>query len=356
MRPEARKAEAAGSPAGQSRRLAAAGVRHGDGDRTLSVALVCIEPALHAALLSIEPFRAANRLSKSPLFDIDFLSGDARPCSSMDIALPVTATLEDTKTYDLVLLHSSYEFSSGSRSALHRWLRRQAAGRAHICGMDTAPLLLAEAGLLEGYRATSHWSTIASFRELHPHTDVVEQLFVVDRDRSTCAGQLACLDLSLHLLEHFCGPNMKELVANEIVYPASRGEGSPQRTIVNGTTWQTNPFLARAQKLMQDNVEEPLSIEGVADRCGISVRELQYLFRKYLKASPKTYYLTFRLQRARELLLYSTMSIGETGLACGFSSPATYFRAFRTRYKTSPANYRKAFRETAPLPDGRRLY
>ena len=327
-----------------------------DPRRTFSIALASLEPALHAALLSIEPFRAANRLSQSPLFQIDFLSArnDRRP--AMDIALRPTASLHDSKIYDLILLHSSYEFSDDRKSALFRWLRRQAASRAHICALDAAPLLLAEAGLLRGYRATSHWSTIPSFRELHPETDVVEQLFVVDRDRSTCAGQLASLDLSLHMLERFCGSALAELVANEIVYPAARADHCPQRQIVNHTAWQTNPFLARAQQLMQETIEEPLSIEALAGRCGISVRELQYLFRKYLKASPKSYYLTFRLQRATELLLYSPMSVGETGLACGFSSPGTYFRAFRARYKSSPTSYRKAFRESGARPDGRRLY
>ncbi|CAN7297179.1 helix-turn-helix domain-containing protein [Rhizobium sp. LjRoot30] len=327
-----------------------------DPHRTFSIALVSVEPAVHAALLSIEPFRAANRLSQSPLFQIDFLSArdDERP--PMDITLPATASLDDDKAYDLVLLHSSYEFGGDRKSALFRWLRRQAASRAQICALDAAPLLLAEAGLLKGYRATSHWSTIASFRELHPETDVVEQLFVVDRDRSTCAGQLASLDLSLFMLERFCGAALKTLVANEIVYPVARADHSLQREIVNSTTWQANPFLARAQRLMQETIEEPLSIEELAGRCGISARELQYLFRKYLKASPKSYYLTFRLQRAKELLLYSPMSVGETGLACGFSSPGTYFRAFRARYKTSPTSYRRAFRENGPRPDGRRLY
>jgi len=103
-----------------------------DLQRTFSIALACVEPALHAALLSIEPFRAANRLSKAPLFQIDFLSPDDGRRPSMDIALPVTASLDDARTYDLVLLHSSYEFSGDSKGALFRWLRRQAAARIHI--------------------------------------------------------------------------------------------------------------------------------------------------------------------------------------------------------------------------------
>ena len=103
-------------------------------------------------------------------------------------------------------------------------------------------------------------------------------------------------------------------------------------------------------------IRDRLSIDLVAERCGVSQRELQHLFRTHLKASPKNYYMTFRLQRAKELLLYSAMSVRETGLASGFTSSATYFRAFRSRFNTSPLNYRKAFNATSSTPDGRRLY
>lgn len=326
-----------------------------DGPR--KVAVTAMEPALHAVLLSIEPFRAANRLSKSPLFTFDFLSADGSPIvTTLNISIPSTAKFEDGTLYDLVLLHSSYEFSGDRKGPLFKWLRRQASAKALICAIDAAPLLLAEAGLLDGYTATSHWSTIASFRELHPGTNVVEQLFVVDRDRVTCAGQIACLDQSLFLLEQLCGATLREIVANEIVYPAFRSENAQQRQIINGNAWHTNPVLLKAQHLMRQTIEEPLTIGKLADRCGVSKRELQHLFRKHLKASPKSYYLTFRLQRAKELLLYSTLSVRETGLASGFSSPATYFRAFRDRFHSSPMNYRKAFQGSSAMPDGRRLY
>ncbi|MBN9063709.1 MAG: hypothetical protein BGP06_04625 [Rhizobiales bacterium 65-9] len=326
-------------------------------DEPHKIAIVAVEPALHAVLLSIEPFRAANRLSKSPLFKFDFLSADDSPIvTTLNISIPSTAKFEDATLYDVVFLHSSYEFSSDRKGPLYKWLRRQATAKALICAIDAAPLLLAEAGLLTGYTATSHWSTIASFKELHPGTNVVEQLFVVDRDRVTCAGQVACLDQSLFLLEQLGGATLREIVANEIVYPSFRGESAQQRHIINGNAWHTNPVLLKAQHLMRQSIEEPLSIGELANRCGVSKRELQHLFRRHLRASPKSYYLTFRLQRAKELLLYSTLSIRETGLASGFSSPATYFRAFRDRFNSSPMNYRKAFQGSSALPDGRRLY
>lgn len=326
-------------------------------DEPHDIAVVSLEPALHAVLLSIEPFRAANRLSKSPRFRLDFLSADGEPIqTTLDISIPATSRFDDGRTFDVVLLHSSYEFSVDRKGPLFKWLRRQASSGAQICAIDTAPLLLAKAGLLKGYCATSHWSTIASFRELHPDTDVVEQLFVVDRDRATCAGQVACLDLSLFILEKLCGPALREVVANEIVYPLARADSSPQRQIVNDTAWSANPTLLRAQRLMRETIEEPLPIEELATRCKISKRELQHLFRKHLKTSPKSCYLTFRLQHARELLLYSPLSIRETGLASGFSSPATYFRAFKAKFNSSPMSYRRAFQKSSVKPDGRRLY
>ena len=326
-------------------------------DEPRSLAIVLLEPALHAVLLSIEPFRAANRLSETPLFDFDFLSVDGQPTATpFGTSIPSTATFAEGKLYDLVLLHSSYEFNGSGKSSLFRWLRRQASGGAHLCAIDAAPLVVAEAGLLDGYSATSHWSTIASFRESHPDVDVVEQLFVIDRDRATCAGQTACLDCSLAILERFCGSRLREFVSNEIVYPSLRSDNGPQRHIVNSATWHTNPILLKAEHLMRASIEEPLTIDELAARCEISKRELQYLFRKYLKTSPKSCYLTFRLQRAKELLLYSDMSVRETGLASGFSSPASYFRAFRERFATSPMNYRRAFQSSSATPDGRRLY
>lgn len=328
-----------------------------DVDGLHKIAVICVEPSLHGTLLSIEPFRSANRLSKSRLFNIDFVSVDGKPTNTnLDIMIPATATLNSPVTYDLILLHSCYGIGGEGKNALFRWLRRQATAGAHLCGLDAGPLLLAEAGLLEGYKATSHWSTLASFRELYPGTEVVEQLFVVDRNRSTCAGQLACLDYGMFMLDRFCGRVLRDIVANDLIFPGIRPDSGEQRQILNGHSWHTNPILLRAQEVMRENIEDPLSIEVIAQKCEISQRELQHLFRKHLKASPKSYYITFRLQRATELLLYSSLSVRETGIASGFTSSATYFRVFRSRFGTSPMYYRRAFQVNASAPDGRRLY
>jgi transcriptional regulator GlxA family with amidase domain len=328
-----------------------------DADRKRLVALVVgREPSLHSAFLAIEPFRAANRVSKSTLFSIDLLSADpATPPASMDITFPMTATFDEGRKFDLVILLVSYNVADEAKGKLFGWLRRQSAAGAHLCGMDTGPLLLAEAGLLDGYDATCHWTAIASLKELSANTRIVEQLYLIDRNRSTCAGQAASLDYSMAMLRHMCGDALYHLVGNELIYTAPRSAELRQREIINPQPFMTNPLLSRAQRIMQENVESPLDIETVAERCGISIRELQYLFQRHLNTSPKKRYIALRLQHAKELLLYSSMSIRETGLASGFMTPSAYYRAFLAVFQTSPQEYRNAFAKKSTVY-GRNLY
>ncbi|WP_277920685.1 helix-turn-helix domain-containing protein [Rhizobium sp. YJ-22] len=326
-------------------------------ERKRSIALVVgREPSLHTIFLSIEPFRAANRVSEEAMFSIDFMPADPEAApTSMDIALPVTAGFDDARKYDLVFLHVTYDVAEAAKARLFKWLRRQSAAGAHLCGVDAGPLLLAEAGLLDGYMATCHWTGMASLREFSATSRVVEQLYVVDRNRSTCAGQAATLDYSMTMLRSMCGAALYNLVCNELIYAAPRPAEVRQREIVNGQPFLVNPVLSRARRIMQETVEEPLEMEAIADRCGVSVRELQYLFRRHLNTSPKKIYMALRLQHAKELLLYSSMSIRETGLACGFATPSAYYRAFCAVYRKSPQEYRSDFAKKSTMY-GRNLY
>lgn len=332
-------------------------LKSNDAPRPRNVALVLnSDSSLHSSLLAIEPFRAANRLSNQPHYSIDILSLDGTPIlTSLQIVVQATASFQSDTKYDLVLVAISYEPSSPFKRKLFPWLRRQARFGAHICGIDYGPLVLAECGLLKGYMATAHWGTIAAFRDQYPDTRVVEQLYVIDRDRSTCAGQLSVLDYSLSMLEKFSGHVLAKAVNNELIYIETRNGASAQRRFINENQWKGNPVLARASEIMIDAMEEPLPMRSVARACGISLRELQYLFKRYLGRSPKDFYMELRLNRAKELLLYSGLSIRETGVACGFVSESTFFRAFRARFGTTPMKLRASFHSTSTR-DGRRVY
>jgi AraC family carnitine catabolism transcriptional activator len=157
------------------------------------------------------------------------------------------------------------------------------------------------------------------------------------------------------MLRNMCGDTLYHLVCNELIYTVPRRAERHQREIVNGQPFMTNPILSRAQRIMQETVEYPLDMETVAERCGISLRELQYLFQRHLNTSPKKMYMAFRLQHAKELLLYSAMSIRETGLASGFATPSAYYRAFYAVYQKSPQEYRNDFAKKSTMY-GRNLY
>lgn len=325
-------------------------------ERTIGL-VIGREPSLHSALQAVEPFRAANRVSGSALFGIDFIAADPeQPPVSIGITIPLTAGFDDARKYDLVLLLVSYSIDDQAKPKLFRWLRRQSAAGAHLCGIDAGPLLLAEAGLLDGYRATCHWTGMASLKELLPADDVVEQLYVIDRNRSTCAGQASCLDFSMAMLRDMTWDTVYNAVCNELIYTSRRDPELPQRELMNAHSWLTNPILSKAQRIMKETVEYPLEIEKVAQRCSVSTRELQYLFQRHLNSTPKKTYMAFRLQHAKELLLYSSMSIRETGLASGFVSPSAYYRAFRAVFQKSPQEYRSDFAKNQSEMYGRNLY
>jgi transcriptional regulator GlxA family with amidase domain len=329
-----------------------------DAPRQRNVALVLnSDSSLHSSLLAVEPFRAANRLSTQSHYSVDILSPDGAPIlTSLQILVQVTGSFQSDKRYDLVLVALAYEPSTPFKRKLFPWLRRQARFGAHLCGIDYGPLILAECGLLKGYTATAHWSTIAAFRDQYPDTKVVEQLYVIDRDRSTCAGQVSVLDYSLSMVEKFSGQVLAKAVNNELIYMETRNGASAQRRLINENHWKGNPVLARASEIMIDAMEEPLPMRSVARSCGISLRELQYLFKRYLGRSPRDFYMELRLNRAKELLLYSGLSIRETGVACGFVSESTFFRAFRARFDTTPMRLRASFHSVPTTRDGRRVY
>lgn len=327
-------------------------------ERACSVALVIgHEPSVHSTFLAAEPFRAANRVSRTAAFTIDFIAADPNaPPVSMNLTIPLTATLDAQRKYDLVMLFLTYGIDETAKSGLFKWLRRQSAAGAHLSGIDIGALLLAEAGLLNGFLATCHWAAMAPLRELCRDGHVVEQIYVTDRNRSTCAGQMATLDLSMALLKNIYGETLHRLVSNELVYANPRPPETRQRELVSGRSWGINPTLNRAQHIMQENIENPLELGRVAERCGVSLRELQYLFKRHLNTTPKNTYISFRVQHAKELLRYSTMSIRETGLACGFATPSAYYKAFKSIFQTGPAEYRRDFVRSQATIYGRNIY
>lgn len=327
-------------------------------DRRQVALVLAPEPSLHSALVAVEPFRAANRISPAPVYEIDILiAGGGTLATGLGIEVSGTRTFDDPKAFDLVILLVSYELDAAIQQPLLTWLRRQFAHGAHICGADAGALFLSRVGMLDDAEATAHWTTLPALREDGRVQDVREQLFIAGSTLSTCAGHTAMLDYALEMLRRHHGDTLTNRVCNELIYPAPRTADARQRQrqMSNQNSWIGNRSLEQAQTMMAGNIEVPLSIAEIAESCGISMRELQYLFRRHLRSTPKQIYLAIRLRHAKDLLLYSSLTIREIGLACGFGTPSAFYRAFCHIYDKSPQNYRRDF-TSSTSGDGRSLY
>jgi len=289
----------------------------------------------------MEPWRVANRLAHRQVISWAIATEDGHPAvSSSGLRVEAGAAMEALGALDAVYVVASYEAERHSTPRILRWLRARARNGAILGGMETGAYVLARAGLLDGYRATTHWQDLDSFAERFPKIEVVPDRFVIDRERMTSGGALPTLDLVLELLRRDHGLGLAIAVSSMFIYEQEHAGREPQHMVSAGRlSWQ-DPVLLRAIRAMEDNIEEPLSIDAVAAQAGVGVRELLRRFTVKLGTSPKAYYSELRLTLGRRLLEHTQRSVSDVALTCGFGSGSAFARAFRARFGTSPSAMR----------------
>ncbi|MEZ5775262.1 MAG: helix-turn-helix domain-containing protein [Hyphomicrobiaceae bacterium] len=200
-------------------------------------------------------------------------------------------------------------------------MKTAAARGAFVCGLDTGAFLLADAGLIEGRRATVHYEHIDAFQELYPGIEVVEDLYVVDGRTGSCCGGAASSDFALHLLEKVAGSDLANAAARYIFHDRQRKGGNGQNPLAGEPMGFDPPEVLRASiRLMEQHLEQPLPIPEIARRAGISQRRLERMFRAHTQNSAVQYYANARLDRARGLVTQTALTITEIALASGFRS------------------------------------
>jgi transcriptional regulator GlxA family with amidase domain len=222
------------------------------------------------------------------------------------------------------------------------WLRRESRRGIAMGAVCTGAQALARAGLLEGRRCTIHWENRDSFEEDFPDIELSQTVYVVDANRYTAAGGTAAADLMLKLVARKHGAEIANRVADQMIHTALRSDRDEQRLSIPTRIGVRHPKLARVIATMETNIEEPISPALLAQDVGLSARQLERLFRRYLNRSPKRYYMELRLQKARNLLLQTDMSVINVALACGFASPSHFSKCYRALYQTTPYRERGA--------------
>jgi AraC family carnitine catabolism transcriptional activator len=294
--------------------------------------------ALYGAM---EPLRVANRFAGNA-FSWRFISSDGKPVvASNGIPVSVSGSLADVGTPAMALVCASYEPEAGIGKGMLAAVRKMARAKVFLAGLDTGPFILARAGVLDGYRATCHWESLPGFRESFPAVQVQEALFEVDRDRMTCAGGAAAIDMMLAWIGSLMGRTLSVTVADQLIHFRSREEEGQVRASAQSRFSTREPRVLTIIAAMQQQLEDPLSADALAIRGGISVRQMERLFQSEVGQRPMGFYRRLRLERAEHLLSYSSMTVRDVSLATGFSTLAEFSRAFRGKAGAPPSRFRR---------------
>ncbi|MFO7853881.1 MAG: GlxA family transcriptional regulator [Paracoccaceae bacterium] len=293
--------------------------------------------SLLAFAAAIEPLRHANRLAGRTLYDWHVLTETGAPAhASCGTEVTAHGALEAVPRGGRVIVCGGLDVAGATTRGLLAWLRREARRGARMGAVCTGTFALARAGLLDGKRCTIHWENREGFEEDFPEVALTEQIFVIDPDAMTAAGGAASGDMMLRLIADAHGPELAGMIADQMVYSTLRVDQDAQRLSVPARIGVRHPKLSRVISLMHENIEEPVSAAQLAADVGMSTRQLERLFRRYLDRSPKRYYLELRLEKARRLLLQTDMSVINVALACGFTSPSHFSKCYRAHYRRTP--------------------
>lgn len=293
--------------------------------------------SLMAFSSAIEPLRAANTLSGRTLYRWTLLSADGGPvAASNGISVMPEAGIGDAAAYDAVIAIGGAGTERVKDPRIIGYLRRIARMGTHLGAVSTAPYVLAHAGLLDRRRCTIHWEYMDGFREDYPHLDMTDELFEIDGPIFTCSGGTAAIDLMLHLISAQHGHELAAAVSEWFIHKQIREQGEHQRMALRFRVGVSHPKLLAAIEKMEESLETPIEREEIAEAVGLSTRQLERLFRKYLNATPRKYYFTLRMQRARILLRQTTMSVLDVALACGFVSASHFAKCYREHFGNSP--------------------
>ena len=288
----------------------------------------------------IEPFRAANSLARKPLYQWQHLSVSAPSAlASNGVSLMTDHMLADAPPLDRIFVFAGGDPAGFADDRCLGWLRQRAREGVPIAGVSGGPYLLARAGLLQGYRATIHWEHASAFREDFPELPLDPGLFVIDRDRMTCAGGTAGLDLALTLIERDHGAALARQVSDWFIRTEQRGSGVMQRLGLQERYSTRNPRLLAMLGAMEAAIEEPLGRDALAAAAGVSVRQLERLCTRHLGASMAEIYRRIRLDHAAHLLRSTSLSVTVISIACGFATPNHFSRAFKARFGLAPAHW-----------------
>ncbi len=290
---------------------------------------------------AIDPLRAANRIAGECLFDFRLVSMNGEPAmTTSDLPMPVSGRFDPRERTDVVAVIGGFGMRRQGTAALLAALRQAARPARAIGGIEAGTWLVGRAGLLEGRAATTHWEDLEDFAAAFPGTDVRPDRYVIDGPVFTSGGASPTFDLMLHLIRARLGMAVALDVASVFIYDQTRAATDAQPLVSLGRLDGYDARLAQSVRLMESHIDQPLTIAGVARRVGLTPRALENIFRRSIGETPGAYYLRMRLNSARRLVADTHLPMADIATRTGFSSAATFSRAFARAFGKAPSALR----------------
>ncbi|MGE3364085.1 MAG: GlxA family transcriptional regulator, partial [Rhizobiaceae bacterium] len=297
---------------------------------------------------ALEPLRIANRMLGYDAYKWRLASLDGQPVpGSNGVLCAVNTSLEDERRKmagpdrpSMVIVCTGTNIERYSNKSTFAWLREEYNRGVAIGGLCTGAHVLAAAGLLSGKRCAIHWENLPGFAEAFPKANVFADLFEVDQNIYTCAGGTAALDMMLKLIGDDFDDSLVNRICEQVLTDRVRSPSDRQRLPLRARLGVQNSKVLTIIELMEANLSEPLSLLDIADHVGLSRRQIERLFRTEMGRSPARYYLEIRLDRARHLLIQSSLPVVEVAVACGFVSASHGSKCYRERDARSPQQER----------------
>ena len=225
------------------------------------------------------------------------------------------------------------------------WLRRHARETRRICSVCTGVFLLAQAGLLDGKRATTHWQFAEELSKRHPRIKVdPEPVFVRDGNVYTSAGCTAALDLSLALVEEDWGNAIVTEIARELILFVRRAGSQAQFSAALALQTVARQPMRDLQDWIFENLRLPLTVEDLAERAHMSPRNFARTFTKEVGMTPAKFLEALRIDAARRRLQETDMGVDQIAADCGFGTDETMRRVFVRQLGVAPSAYRRQLR------------
>lgn len=303
---------------------------------------------------AVEPLRMVNRICGNDLYAWRTISETGEVVSASDgLGVNVDCDIDSTgalQGLDAVIVCGGRRIRDNISAPVLKWLRTANKQNIALGAICTGSYVLADAGLLDGYRCSIHWENMTALADLFPNVYVTRNIFTIDRDRYTCSGGTTPVDMMLHFIVAQCGVGVSAGVAEQFIFERIRRSDDQQRIPLRHVIGYQSGKLIIAVELMEANIQEPIGHDDLASYVGLSRRQLQRLFQRYLMCTPSRYYLQIRLQRAREFLRQTSMSLVEISALTGFVSSSHFSKSYKEFYGHTPSGER-AGRQSLPGSD-----